>query len=65
VTESSGFFGVTSMTPITEVTFFSDCSSLLSNLSLVTPAPEPDSLGLMLVGLGFLAIVARRGRAWL
>jgi hypothetical protein len=67
LTESSGFLGVTSSTLITKVTFFSDCesdcSSLLSNLSIVTPAAEtplPAALPLFATGLGVAGLLARR-----
>jgi hypothetical protein len=74
VTESSGFFGARSDTPITKVTFFSDCendcSSLLSNLSIVAPTvtatPLPPALpmfGAVFAGLTGWAATRRRAAA--
>ncbi len=71
VTETSGFFGVTSATDITKITFFSDCnedcSSLLSNLSVATQAsattPLPAALPLFATGLGVMGLFRWRKKA--
>ncbi|MDP9127760.1 MAG: hypothetical protein M3N08_05830 [Pseudomonadota bacterium] len=64
ITESSGFFGVSSTAPITKITFISecesDCSTLLSNISVNAPVsdvPLPEALPLFaaaLVAFGLL-----------
>lgn len=66
ITEASGFFGVTSSSPISEITFFSDCqsdcSTFVSDLSFAqqTPVPITGSYALMLTGLGFMVPIVRR-----
>jgi len=65
ITEASGFFGVSSSSSISKVTFFSDCqsdcSTFISNLAIaqLVPVPGPDSFVLMLIGMGLLAPIAR------
>ena len=73
VTEASGFFGISSITPITEITLFSDCntdcSTNVSALSIAgtagsggtgTAVPEPPGVALMLAGLVGVGLLAGR-----
>lgn len=68
VTEGSGFFGVSSTSAITKVTFFSDCdvdcSTFVNDISLssASPTPEPAGWALMLAGFGLVGAAARRRR---